>query len=599
MAPGSEAGLDEALGAGVLQLQGDALMFRHELARLSVVEEVPQLRRLALHRKILEALDADPAADPARRAHHAEAAGLGDEAARHALVAAGRAASLGAHKEAVQQYERVLRHSDDATPEHRARLLAALSYERYVTGRIAEALAARREALAIWVEVGDVDEVGDAQRWLSRLNWFAGNSADARTYAIAASDTLAGRGTPGEAMALSNRAQLTMLAGDLEGTRDWAGRALRLLDTIPVDPRGEDVRVHALNNLGTIELESGDAELGARLLQESLDRAIAADLHEHAARAFTNLGALAVRQHRHADARRHLVTGLDYCLERDLDAWDHYMRGWLAANLLYEGLPEEATARAEQVLRNPRAAAISRIGPLCVIARARAWTGQGDWRTPLVEAREVAAGTGEVQRVSVVAEAACEIGWIVDDGEDVVRTATSAWELVRHDGSGWTRGQVATWLPANLKAGAEALAPPYLAELRSDWVEAARAWGDVGSPFARALAFARGGTREGLADAARAFDDLGAEAAAARARAISRAHGWSPPRGRRADTRAHPDGLTRREAEVLDSSARAWPTRRSPSISSCRDAPSSTTWPRSSASSASPPVATPDPEIGL
>ena len=154
-------------------------MFRHELARLSVVEEVPQLRRIALHRQILEALDADAAADPARRAHHAEAAGLGDEAARHALVAAGRAASLGAHKEAVQQYERVLRHSDGAPAEHRARLLAALSYERYVTGRIAEALAARREALAIWLEVGDVDEVGDAQRWLSRLSWFAGDSADA------------------------------------------------------------------------------------------------------------------------------------------------------------------------------------------------------------------------------------------------------------------------------------------------------------------------------------------------------------------------------------------------------------------------------------
>ena len=180
VAPGSEAGLDEALGAGVLQLQGDALMFRHELARLSVVEEVPQLRRLALHRRILDALDADAGADPARRAHHAEAAGLGAEAARHALMAAGRAASLGAHKEAVQQYERVLRHSDGAPAEHRARMLAALSYERYVTGRIADALAARREALAIWVEVGDVDEIGDAQRWLSRLSWFAGNSATGR-----------------------------------------------------------------------------------------------------------------------------------------------------------------------------------------------------------------------------------------------------------------------------------------------------------------------------------------------------------------------------------------------------------------------------------
>jgi DNA-binding NarL/FixJ family response regulator len=66
------------------------------------------------------------------------------------------------------------------------------------------------------------------------------------------------------------------------------------------------------------------------------------------------------------------------------------------------------------------------------------------------------------------------------------------------------------------------------------------------------LALARGGTRDGLADAALAFDELGADAAAARARALSRARGWTPPRSRRADTRAHPDGLTRREAQVLD-----------------------------------------------
>src|SRR4029079_13466825 len=102
------------------------------------------------------------------------------------------------------------------------------------------------------------------------------------------------------------------------------------------------------------------------------------------------------------------------------------MRGWLATNLLYEGLPEEAIAQAEQVLRNPRAAAISRIGPLCVVARARAWTGRGDWRAPLAEARELATGTGEVQRVSIVAEAACEIGWGVGAREEVVCARTLA-----------------------------------------------------------------------------------------------------------------------------------------------------------------------------
>ena len=158
VAPGSEAALDEALGAGVLQLQGDVLMFRHELARLTIVEEVPQLRRIGLHRRILDALLADPVADPARRAHHAEAAGLSEETARHALAAAGRAAALGSHKQAVQQFERVLRHSEGAPADHRARLLAALGYESYVTGRIDDALAARQRG------AGDLARAGRRRR---------------------------------------------------------------------------------------------------------------------------------------------------------------------------------------------------------------------------------------------------------------------------------------------------------------------------------------------------------------------------------------------------------------------------------------------------
>ncbi len=552
VAPGCEAALDEALGAGVLQLQGDTLMFRHELARLAVVDEVPRLRALGLHRLILEALEATPGADPARMAHQAEAGGRGEVAARHARVAGERAAALGAHKEAVQQYERVLRHSPDATPAERAALLALLAYELYVTSHIDDALAARRESLEIWRELGDVDAVGDSQRWLSRLSWFAGFNDDAERYGAAATETLAGRGTWAEAMALSNRGQLCMLAGDLEGTREWAGRALAVLDALPPGRDVEDVRVHALNNLGTAENEAGHTELGLRLLNESLDRSVAGDFHEHAARAFTNLVSSTVRQHRHAQAEEYLKQGLEYCLERDLDAWDFYMRSWRSRNLLEQGKLDEAVAEAERVIGNLRGFAVSRIGVLTVVARARGWSGRGDAEGPLREAMELAMGTREAQRVSVAYSAACELAWIRGAEDEATALAVEAWELVRPDSNPWTHGEVTTWVPADLAAEADLDGTPYLAEVAGDWATAAREWEELGSPFARALALARGGTRDGLADAALAFDELGADAAAARARALSRARGWTPPRSRRADTRAHPDGLTRREAEVLD-----------------------------------------------
>jgi DNA-binding CsgD family transcriptional regulator len=136
--------------------------------------------------------------------------------------------------------------------------------------------------------------------------------------------------------------------------------------------------------------------------------------------------------------------------------------------------------------------------------------------------------------------------------------AVEVWPIVRNEDSPWTRGSIATWLPAATLAGdatdagyAGVLAPPYAAEVAGRWAAAADLWEASQAPFACALALARGGTRKGLSEAAAMFDELGAVAAAARARALFRAAGWAAPRGRSSSTRSHPAGLTRREAEVL------------------------------------------------
>ena len=123
---------------------------------------------------------------------------------------------------------------------------------------MAEALEAQREALAGWTELAETERVGNAQRWMSRLTWFSGDTARAWEYAALATATLEGTGGVEEAMAASNRAQLGMLAFDLDTTRHWAGRALSLVEG-RTDRAAEEVRVHALNNLGAVEIDSGDA----------------------------------------------------------------------------------------------------------------------------------------------------------------------------------------------------------------------------------------------------------------------------------------------------------------------------------------------------
>ena len=139
----------------------------------------------------------------------------GPPSVRYAPLAASRAASLGAHREAVQQYRRALRAADGLPAHERAVLLGQLSYECYLTDEGAAALEARRAALVIWQEVGDRVRVGDTHRWLSRLLWFAGQQTLCREHARLAVDALAGTDGVPLAMAYSNLAQIEMLAGRL------------------------------------------------------------------------------------------------------------------------------------------------------------------------------------------------------------------------------------------------------------------------------------------------------------------------------------------------------------------------------------------------
>jgi len=92
--------VDECVSAGMLVAEGDGVVFRHELARLSLESLLGPASKARLHSLALAAISARPghALDFARLAHHAEAAGDIDAVARFALPAAERASSMGAHR---------------------------------------------------------------------------------------------------------------------------------------------------------------------------------------------------------------------------------------------------------------------------------------------------------------------------------------------------------------------------------------------------------------------------------------------------------------------------------------------------------------------
>jgi len=540
--------VDECLDRGVLVADGDAVGFRHDLARLAVERSLPAAERSRAHARAYAQLTARGSHDHRRLAHHA--AGSGDRAAvaRHAPLAAARAARLGAHREAAEQFQLAIRHHEP--PDRpRAALLEQLSYECYLTDQLTRARDSWLEALAIHERERDARSVGTAQRWLSRLSWMLGQNAESERYAAAAVSTLEPlEPGPDLAMAYSNLAQLRMLADDGAAALHWGTRAIGLARELG----DRETEIHALNNVGTVLAAAGDPIEGQARLSQSLDLALASDAHEHAARAFTNLGAASLINWSLADADRHLHAGITYCADRDLDTWRLYMTALLARSLAEQGQFAEAERHVADVMRHPHVSPITRVMVLPVAGVLAARRGR-DSAGALDGALAIAVQTGESQRLIPVAAACAEAAWIAGRTQDLVAAIDRAWPAAVAHPHPWGLGELSWWLrlAGDDRLPGAPLARPFTLMLAGEHKAAAAAWEDLGCPLwsAYALAFS-----PELKDAQQCVDALDKLGAAAVRQAVLRdrhARGLAVPRGPRPARRANPAGLTAREAEVL------------------------------------------------
>jgi DNA-binding SARP family transcriptional activator len=150
--------LDEAIQFGVIADVPDApgrLRFAHVLFRDALYEDVTAARRIALHRRVADALEALYGEDSGQHlteiAHHAVAGSEFDKALRYARLGAERALALLAYEEAVRLYELALDalalSADD--DETRCELLLALGDARSRAGDATAAQNAFVEAANI------------------------------------------------------------------------------------------------------------------------------------------------------------------------------------------------------------------------------------------------------------------------------------------------------------------------------------------------------------------------------------------------------------------------------------------------------------------
>src|SRR5262252_8585286 len=401
------AAVDECLDRGVLVTDGDAVGFRHDLARLAVEQSLSAAERASAHARALAQLLEQGSVDHRRLAHHAAGCGDREAVARHAPLAAARSARLGAHREAAEHLQLALRYHQ--TPDReRAELLDQLSYECYLTDQIARARDSGLAALAIHEHEQDTRSIGASQWWLSRLTWFFGQNAGSERYAAAAVTTLEQLGPgPGLAMAYSNLAQLRMLADDRTEALHWGGKAIELARRFG----DREAEMHALNNVGSVLAFARELAEGRARLTQSLDMALADDAHEHAARAYTNLGGSYIERRSFQEADQYLQAGISYCTDRDLDTWRLYLSAWLAHSLAEQGHYATADQCLADVLRHPHVSPITQVSALPVAGVLAARRGR-DGTGTLDEALQIALQIGEGQRLAAVAIARAEAAWI-------------------------------------------------------------------------------------------------------------------------------------------------------------------------------------------
>jgi len=545
--------LEECLNSGMLiEAAVGSVAFRHELARLAIEELIDPRRRLSLHRAALAALAEPPegSADPARLAHHADAAGDADAVLLFAPAAAEQAAALGAYRQAAAQYARALRHGDRLTPGERGDLLRKQAIACHKTDQYDDALAAATRATEEYQTIGDRLREGDALRIRSDADRSAGYIAQCKQDAREAISLLEAVPVSRElAHAYANLSSLLMETEKRREAKAWAARAIELGQKLGAN----DVVIRATTDIGCAEVFDGAPE-GLARLEDLLESAGEAGLVDQVGRTYAYLLWPAMTVRNYMITEKHLAPGLQYCSDHGLELDRLYLRAYATRVALDTGRWDDAADGAKAVLRLPRCSTMVRILALVVLALVRARRGDPEVRTLLDEAWALGESTEELPRIGPVAVARAEVAWLLGRPDEIVEATDAALDLAVNRESTWRVGELLSW---RRRAGVRdevAVEPrgPFAAQIAGDWREAAREWTQIGCPYEAALALADSDEEEPLRQALAELQRLEAGPAAAIVSRRLRALGVRDlRRGPRPSTRTNAAGLTAREREIL------------------------------------------------
>jgi DNA-binding NarL/FixJ family response regulator len=593
---GYESGLAELLAGGLIaETEPGQAAFRHPLARDAIYEDIPWLRRRALHRALAAALE-ERDGPGAEVAAHWLAAREGERALDALVRAVGELSALQAHRDAA----RLARQALELWPEgergpERIALLERHALCAELAGELAEAARSQREVVAARRSEGAGRALADAERRLAGICELQGDRERALAARRVAAEAFAANGLPGEAAA-----ERLVAAGYLQsaGSHSDAVELAHLAGEEARRAERTDLRARALGLEGVARAKRGEFDEGVELVRSGLSLALEHELTVEAAEVYQRLGTALETAADYGGAREALSTAVGFCEASGDGSLEHVCLSCMAYVLRELGEWERAAELAEE-LRYPGAAPATTMVADGVLGSILAFRGDPRAARPmLLRCLDTAA---RLDVVSMQVDSAAALAFLeeqegaLDTAHEHCRFLLRRWERSEdHHYAVWGLRWAACFFatggaPADARACAGALSsiaassghPDALAALAHALGETALEEGDVEAaaeqlsravelqahldiPFERAqielragVALAAAGRREAalerLVEAHRTARRLGAQPLCAEAAEEVRKLGESIERrlGRRAAAEHENAGLSRRELEVM------------------------------------------------
>ncbi len=313
--------------------------FRHALIRDTLYADTDLPTRRRLHERVARAA-VDRGYRGAFISAHFEQAQCGGLAHEYAVAAAGEAASVSAHGEALELYRRAVRNLPGELPApDQAALFAALGAEAAATDDNTAAAEAYRTAHELMASAGDA------------------RAAAALVPRMVAVAHLLGENLPA-------RVGLAIAYG--EASR---AESQRLGD--------EEAALNTAATLGSVLVFAGRMEEGWRLLEDAIARATGAQQEAEAARGYRMIGSSGSALVEYDLAERWLPEGIGYAEKVELWNHRHYMASHLAHVQWATGQWQAAARTAQQALADGRGGITTQITAQFVLGYLA--LGRGDW----------------------------------------------------------------------------------------------------------------------------------------------------------------------------------------------------------------------------